>query len=210
MDAKPRTYTDDDKAIALAALDANCGNAKRTARELGIPVRTLTHWRNRERQVDATPENDDGSAATLSPVARRLPQQRAALADNLEAIAYRAIRLLPRAMKLATAAQLAVVLGVAVDKMRLLREQSTSNKRDVLSDEERIQRLTDILMQAKEKQALAQLQAPTPEPTQSEKAGGGLAEERGGGPPPNNFLGERTPPAIPQACVVENGVIRCT
>lgn len=39
-----RQYTDSDKAAALVALEANGGNVKLTARQLGLPRQTLALW----------------------------------------------------------------------------------------------------------------------------------------------------------------------
>lgn len=39
-----RQYTDQEKADALAAVAANGGNVAGTAREIGIPMRTLKNW----------------------------------------------------------------------------------------------------------------------------------------------------------------------
>ena len=39
-------YTDAQRIEALAALEANAGNVKRTSRETGIPRQTLTTWRD--------------------------------------------------------------------------------------------------------------------------------------------------------------------
>lgn len=39
-----RHYTDEDRAAALAALQGNRGNIKRTARDLGVPESTLRRW----------------------------------------------------------------------------------------------------------------------------------------------------------------------
>lgn len=41
-----RQYSDNDKAIALATLDANEGNIRVTARMLKLPESTLTDWSN--------------------------------------------------------------------------------------------------------------------------------------------------------------------
>ena len=46
-----RRYTDDDKAEALAQLDANGGRIAYTARQLGIPLTTL-YWWEQGRGVD--------------------------------------------------------------------------------------------------------------------------------------------------------------
>jgi transposase-like protein len=45
-----RRYSDEDRALALAA---NAGNAKLTARQLGIPETSLRHWRKGDRHPGA-------------------------------------------------------------------------------------------------------------------------------------------------------------
>ena len=39
-----RSYSDAERAEALAVLDANAGNVERTARHLGLPRKTLEGW----------------------------------------------------------------------------------------------------------------------------------------------------------------------
>lgn len=41
-----RSYSDAQRASALAVLKANAGNASQTARDTGIPRPTIIHWRN--------------------------------------------------------------------------------------------------------------------------------------------------------------------
>ncbi len=41
-----RTYSDTEKATALAMLDANRGNLSRTQRETSVPRSTLREWRD--------------------------------------------------------------------------------------------------------------------------------------------------------------------
>src|SRR4051812_44811606 len=50
-----RLYSDAERAAALAALDANGGNVKRTARHLSITVKTLSGWA-KGRRGTITPE----------------------------------------------------------------------------------------------------------------------------------------------------------
>jgi hypothetical protein len=45
-----RRYSDEDRAVALAALAANGNNLRRTARQLGIPRASLLAWRNGGRR----------------------------------------------------------------------------------------------------------------------------------------------------------------
>ena len=105
-----RRYSDEDKASALAALKANGGMAGRTAKQLGIPLTTLRHWRDgqgiafdaelgRRKESDAAQEYED-----IAELARQ--RAKAALPD-------------------ASAYQAAIVAGTFTDKARLLRGEAT-------------------------------------------------------------------------------------
>lgn len=48
--AKRRTYTDADRARVIAALAANGGNIKRTARECDVPVQTVRNWKRKDKK----------------------------------------------------------------------------------------------------------------------------------------------------------------
>jgi transposase-like protein len=130
-----RNYSDDDKATALAALAANEGNLKRTAQQLGIPRRTLEHW----------------SKGKSHPAVRELAhQKKAELADRLEDIAHQLLDALPDKIANASLQHTAITLGIAVEKMRLLREQPTSiSIGGDLSDDERLNRLRELADRAK-------------------------------------------------------------
>lgn len=109
MAAKRRQYSDNDKAAALAALDANNGNVYKTARQLGIGRTTLENWA-RGRGV-----NHD------VPELRRV--KKTELADTLEQVAetYAAHLLEPTTIMKTSAKDAAITVGTAIDKMRLLR-----------------------------------------------------------------------------------------
>ena len=49
-----RTYSDNEKATALAVLDANRGNLSRTQRETSVPRSTLREWRNGRHHDEVT------------------------------------------------------------------------------------------------------------------------------------------------------------
>lgn len=116
--AKGRSYSIEDKAKALAVLNSNGGNVKRTARELGIPANTLRDWRN-----------DPDSAA---PVELR-EQKEAELESSLESIALRYAAALDDDIVVRAIiasrdpSKLAFVLGIVVDKLQLLRGKPTAN-----------------------------------------------------------------------------------
>lgn len=101
-----RHYSDNDKATALAALDANGGNLKRTARETNVPVSTLQRW-------------TAGSKNAAIPDLRT--QKRAELSTLFEDEIYAIFEALPAKRHEASYQQLATAAGIYTDKMRLLR-----------------------------------------------------------------------------------------
>jgi hypothetical protein len=106
-----RNYSDEDRANALAALDANGGNLMRTARQLGTPRKTLAEW---------------ARGRVPAAVADLRHQKRGDLADRLEAVAHELLDALPAKIKDAPLNQLAVALGILIDKLILLRRQSAT------------------------------------------------------------------------------------
>lgn len=124
--AKKRTYTDEYRAEALAALAANDGNVKRTARQLGVPYTTLKQW----------------AKGIVHPEARANAQpKKELLADRLEELAHLLLDDLARPEKImgASLPHVATALGIAVDKMQLLRGLPTvtvQNEYSSLSDDE--------------------------------------------------------------------------
>jgi transposase-like protein len=129
-----RHYSEAEKAVALAALDANGGNVRRTARQLGMPKQTLKLWA-RGRGIH-------------EPVPQARVAQRAALADRLEEVAHQLLDSTLEKIEGAPLQAVFVSLGIAVEKMRLLRDQATSilNHGD-LSHDERVARVMAILVQ---------------------------------------------------------------
>lgn len=117
-----RRYSDEERAAALAELEANGGNVTWTARELGVPESTLRRWR------------DDPNMA--APAELRA-QKKESLADMWEKVARQALAFLGRAfddydrhelerelplqdVKLTMAPKLATVAGIATEKHQLL------------------------------------------------------------------------------------------
>jgi transposase-like protein len=103
-----RRYDDEFRAAALAALAANGGNLKRTARQLGLPRKTLEGW---------------ASGRTRPPPADLRHQKKEQLAEALESVARELLDEASRPEKIAAASllDLVVMSGIAVDKMLLLR-----------------------------------------------------------------------------------------
>jgi hypothetical protein len=134
-----RTYSDEEKANALLCLDANGGNLRRTSMETGIPRKTLEEWRN---------------GHVHECVAELRLGKREPIADRLEALVHKCLDVLPGKIGDASASQVGVVIGISLEKMRLLREQSTENvKHDGLPDAERVDRITALADRARTRRA---------------------------------------------------------
>jgi hypothetical protein len=109
-----RRYSDDERASALAALDANGGDFSATARSTGVPRTTLIEWAN----------------GRAHPAVSQIRQgKRGDLADELEGVAWKLVRAMPGKIDKAGLQQVAVSLGISVEKMRLLRELPTNINR---------------------------------------------------------------------------------
>lgn len=131
--------SDEEKAQALAALDANGGDVSRTARQLGLPRTTLNEWK---------------AGRVTNGVTELRQVKKASLADELERIAYKCVEVLPDKLETATAKDTAVVLGVSVEKMQLLREKPTQITRDDgLTDTERAEGVERLLNAARTRRA---------------------------------------------------------
>jgi transposase-like protein len=103
---KPRRYSDDDRAKALAALAANGGELRKTAAELGIPEATLRSWANGTYHPEAT---------------QAAARQKSDLAARWERVANAALDVLDRSSGELRPRDAATVGGIATDKMLLLR-----------------------------------------------------------------------------------------
>jgi hypothetical protein len=105
-------YSDKEKGLALATLDANAGNLSKTARQLNIPIKTLSDWRDK---VGLHPD-----------IAAIRSGKKLELSEKLERIAHLIADAIPHKIDKAGLKDASVSLGVAIDKSRLLRELPTS------------------------------------------------------------------------------------
>lgn len=130
--------TDDDRAAALAALEANEGNLRQTARELGIAETTLRRWRNQQ----APSEN----GAHKKAVEARLPKQRASLAERFKDFVHEALDAAPAKLENASMGDLFRAIGISVDKIQLLEGKPTGIEevRGELTDAERAARVARL------------------------------------------------------------------
>ena len=128
---KQRKYSDEEKAEVLAALKVNGGNIKLTTIETGVPWATIKQW---SVGLYIHPTVIASNAEKLE-----------ALDKRLENLSHQLCGAIPGKMDEATLQQTAVSLGILIDKMRLLREQSTSisGKAETTDDEllEQLRRL---------------------------------------------------------------------
>lgn len=108
-----RHYSDEEKAKALALLQVNGGNLSGTAKALVIPRKTLSQWaREPERAAPAVVRQDKREEILLA----------------LESIIGRALHHLDsdEALSEVKARDLAVILGIVIDKRNVLLGQPTS------------------------------------------------------------------------------------
>lgn len=107
-----RKYTEAEKSAALVAYDLSGGNMSGTAKRIGIPRKTLESWVT-------------GRAGTNDAVAAMRQEKRRSIADLLEDEVYAILNLLPEKRTEAHYRDLLVSLGIATDKMQLLRGEDT-------------------------------------------------------------------------------------
>lgn len=131
-----RQYSDKDKAAALALLDANEGNVRKTARDTGVPHKTLDGWAKGRINADCADIRTD---------------KRKELSERLEDLAHTLVDLLPEKLPNASVRDLAGALIVAVDKMQLLKGSPTTISKDVSerTNEERAARILELVKPAK-------------------------------------------------------------
>lgn len=122
MGAK-RRYSEADRAVALALLDANGGNLKRTAREFGVPVDTLRYWR--DRRVEGA-EREEEPPAPKQTTNKDVQVAKESLADATARLAQRLVSAMEDKLADANLKDAAVAFGIAVDKMQVLRGEATS------------------------------------------------------------------------------------
>lgn len=128
---KQRRYSDEERANALAALAANGGNVKRTAKQLKIPEKTLANWAKGVSHPEAAKTGD---------------QKKGDMADAFDRIAWAVLEgLTPECLQVAIQkgdiAKLGTLAGICVDKALLLRGRATTITRT--EDDDVDDKLTD-------------------------------------------------------------------
>jgi transposase-like protein len=108
--ALKRQYSDEDKARALLALEANGGNVSRTSREQKIPASTIAEWRDGRTAPSVTDIRDE---------------KRAPLVERLTAELNEILNLMPEKRAEASYGDLMRGAGILTDKIQLLSGKDT-------------------------------------------------------------------------------------
>lgn len=137
---KYRKYTDTEKATALAFVQACGGNVAKAAKETGINRATLQKWvagkMLHEVAVDLVAEKKEELSDIFEGVARK----------------YLTHALRPEVIESAGAKEAVTAAAIAVDKMRLLREQPTSIAgKEELTDDEFESKLRRLIARVRER-----------------------------------------------------------
>ena len=192
---RKRKYSNTEKAAGLAALAANGGNVKLTARHLKIPPNTLKGWVVRgavSGAKGAEPVRTQEKEAEPHQLTTLVEQAKVGLSELLEraARAMLAEALEPEKIKATPLPQLFVSIGIALDKLANLNDNSP------ISDEDRVNRITALFDGARARRAEQTTRTgeqrqllPVPEPA------GGVCERD----PERPVVGEATgnSPAVP-------------
>jgi iron uptake system EfeUOB component EfeO/EfeM len=132
--AKKRRYSNEQVATALAYAETS-PSIKAASEDLNIPHRTLHGWQRNE--------------VALMPSSSILETAKSNLADDFEHIVREGMRRAVDKMDAASFAALMTGIGIATDKMRLLRDQSTANTTTThITEEQAKQETAQLLSEA--------------------------------------------------------------
>lgn len=132
-------YTDDQKAEALTVLAACKNDYAHAVRflsehhQIEVSNKQLRRWAKGEFTNEVVDKN--------------VPLKKASLADRLEALAHRFVDIAHEKAEDAPVSALMTGVGIAVDKMRLLRDESTTinESRSEASHSERVETVLTLL-----------------------------------------------------------------
>jgi transposase-like protein len=135
-------YTEQQRADALVALEANRGNIKQTAIQLGIGEATLHRW------IDENSDNGDIKSDIALATSELVPAARKGFIVRLVNLRDKALQHLEEHFEDLTARETVVALGILIDKVELLEGNATSRTAVVGNGEtidEAITRITNEL-----------------------------------------------------------------
>jgi transposase-like protein len=118
MGQQYRQYTEEQKAAALAYLEATGGNQRKTARDCNLPLATLQKWMQ--------------GAGVNEAVTEKVVDKTLDLADLFENELRHALLYAGEKREQASYQQLITGAAISADKMRLLRDQTTANSETVI------------------------------------------------------------------------------
>lgn len=129
-----RSYSEADKATAIAMLESNGFNILKTSRETGIPPATITKWRDGKSINADVSQKYEEKAASLGELFEEVARLYLARAKNVDAVDE-------------TKGKDAVMAAaIATDKTQLLKGEATSITKDVTkSNEDRAERTFKLL-----------------------------------------------------------------
>jgi hypothetical protein len=144
-------YSDEQKAVALAALQANGGDFKKTAKFCRLPERSIRRWAAGENVPDGIDKN--------------VTHKKEALADKLERLACKLADAAFEKSEDANLQSCATSMAIAIDKMQLLREKPTAINAQYDSPEARMERLSAIFDRAGSRRSGTAPELGTEQPT---------------------------------------------
>jgi hypothetical protein len=118
---KKQPHSDKTKATTLTLLKINRGSVRKTARVTGLPERTIARWR-------------DGYAINAD-VRQMVKDESLKLADELEAIAFMCVGILPQRLESAEVRDVVGAMSQAIDKSLLLRGLPTQINANITAEE---------------------------------------------------------------------------
>jgi len=168
-------YTEQFRAEALVALEANGGNILQTAIQLEIGEATLRGWVAENRDIKETSSDLAIAAAEI------IPETRETFISDLKTLRNKVLRHLDGIVEDLKAREAAITLGILIDKTELLEGNATSRTAVVGNGEsvdEAITRLTRELESRPDRTTILEVASSTegssaPEPTVT---GGELVE----------------------------------
>jgi hypothetical protein len=109
-----RYYTEDDKATALAYLEANRGNVRVTAKQVGIPFQTLQYW---------------AKGGAIRPNMTELSViKKESLRERWESLAYQALEAAKNLSEEASYKDLVMAAAIATDKSQALADRENAEQ----------------------------------------------------------------------------------
>ena len=158
-------YTEQQRADALIALEANRGNIKQTANQLGIGEATLHRW------IDENSENGDIKSEIALAATELIPSTREGFITRLTNLRDKHLEHLENNYTDLTARETVVSLGILIDKVELLEGNATSRTAVVGNGEtidEAITRITDELESRISRSQVLEVESSTTGPSEEE------------------------------------------